>query len=74
MDIFLFFGTRLDGAPPEATNRLLKNKQDGTFTEVTDKAGLRAVGWANGVCVADYAVARSSVTRINLSEGPGQPT
>jgi len=54
MDIFLLSGTRLEGDPPEATNRLYKNNRDGTFTDVTDKAGLRAVGWANGVCVADY--------------------
>jgi hypothetical protein len=54
MDIFLLSGTRLERDPPEATNRLYKNNRDGTFTDVTDKAGLRAVGWANGVCVADY--------------------
>jgi enediyne biosynthesis protein E4 len=54
MDIFLLSGTRLEGAPTEATNRLYKNNRDGTFTDVTDKAGLRAVGWANGVCIADY--------------------
>jgi hypothetical protein len=54
MDVFLLSGTRLEGAPPEATNRLYKNNRDGTFTDVTDKAGLRAVGWANGVCVGDY--------------------
>ncbi len=54
MDIFLLSGTRLEGDPPQATNRLYRNNRDGTFTDVTDKAGLRAVGWANGVCVADY--------------------
>lgn len=54
MDIFLLSGTRLEGAPPEATNRLFKNNRDGTFTDVTDKAGLRATGWGNAVCVADY--------------------
>jgi enediyne biosynthesis protein E4 len=54
MDIFLLCGTRLDGAPPEATNRLYKNNRDGTFTDVTDNARLRAVGRANGVCIADY--------------------
>jgi hypothetical protein len=54
MDIFLLSGTRVEGAPPEATNRLYKNNRDGTFTDVTDKAGLRAAGWANGVCIADY--------------------
>lgn len=54
MDIFILSGTRLDGDPPEATNRLYKNNRDGTFTDVTEKAGLKAVGWANGVCVGDY--------------------
>jgi enediyne biosynthesis protein E4 len=54
MDIFLLSGTRLDGNPPEATNRLYKNNRDGTFTDVTEKSGLRMAGWANGVCIADY--------------------
>jgi len=54
MDIFLLCGTRLEGNPPGATNRLYKNNRDGTFTDVTEKAGLHAAGWANGVCVADY--------------------
>jgi len=54
MDIFLLSGTRLDGAPPDATNRLYKNNRDGTFTDVTEKAGLRAVGWASAVCTGDY--------------------
>ena len=54
MDIFLLSGTRLGGDPPEATNRLYKNNRDGTFTDVTEKAGLKAVGWASGVCVGDY--------------------
>ena len=54
LDIFILGGTRLEGAPPEATNRLYKNNRDGTFTDVTDKAGLRDAGWANGVCVGDY--------------------
>ena len=54
MDIFLLSGTRLEGDPPEATNRLYKNNRDGTFTDVTEKSGLKSAGWANGVCVADY--------------------
>ncbi len=54
MDIFLLSGTRLEGDPPEATNRLYKNNRDGTFTDVTERAGMKAVGWANGVCVGDY--------------------
>ena len=54
MDLFILSGTRLEGNPPEATNRLYKNNRDGTFTDVTEKAGLTAAGWANGVCVGDY--------------------
>jgi len=54
IDIFLLCGTRLGGDPPEATNRLYKNNRDGTFTDVTEKSGLGAVGWASGVCVGDY--------------------
>ncbi len=54
MDIFLLSGTRLQADPPGATNRLYKNNRDGTFTDVTDHAGLRGVGWASGVCVGDY--------------------
>ena len=54
MDLFLLSGTRVEGAPDDATNRLYKNNRDGTFTDVTDTAGLRAAGWASGVCVGDY--------------------
>ncbi|MGC1647721.1 MAG: CRTAC1 family protein [Candidatus Sulfotelmatobacter sp.] len=54
VDLFLLSGTRLEGDPPGATNRLYKNNRDGTFTDVTEKAGLRAVGWASGVCIGDY--------------------
>jgi enediyne biosynthesis protein E4 len=54
MDIFLLGGTRLEGDPQGASNRLYKNNRDGTFTDVTAQAGLQAVGWASGVCVGDY--------------------
>jgi enediyne biosynthesis protein E4 len=54
MDLFLLSGTRLEGAPAGATNRLYKNNRDGTFTDVTEKAGLGAAGWASAVCVGDY--------------------
>jgi enediyne biosynthesis protein E4 len=54
MDVFLLGGTRLEGDPPGATNRLYKNNRDGTFTDVTARAGLVAAGWASGVCVGDY--------------------
>ncbi len=54
LDIFVVSGTRFDGAPPGATNRLYRNNHDGTFTDVTVKAGLERTGWGQGVAVADY--------------------
>ncbi len=54
LDIFVLGGTRLEGAPPDATNRLYKNNRNGTFTDVTEKAGLRATDWASAVTVGDY--------------------
>jgi enediyne biosynthesis protein E4 len=36
------------------TNHLYKNNRDGTFTDVTEKAGLIHSGWGQGVCVGDY--------------------
>jgi enediyne biosynthesis protein E4 len=54
MDIFVLSGTRMNAAPAGATNRLYKNNRDGTFTDVTEKAGLHELGWASGVCVGDY--------------------
>ena len=54
MDIFILSGTRMNETPAGATNRLYKNNRDGTFTDVTEKAGLHDVGWASAVCVGDY--------------------
>src|SRR3954452_11103379 len=54
MDLFVLSGTRLGGAPQGTTNRLYKNNRDGTFTDVTEKAGLHSLGWACGVCIGDY--------------------
>jgi hypothetical protein len=54
MDLLVLNGTRLEGDPPGATNRLYKNNRNGTFTDVTAKAGLTRTGWASGVTVADY--------------------
>ena len=54
MDIFILSGRRLENTPPSATNRLYKNNRNGTFTDVTAKAGLVDIGWAQGVCVGDY--------------------
>ncbi|MGE5110927.1 MAG: CRTAC1 family protein [Acidobacteriaceae bacterium] len=56
LDVFLVNGTRLEGFPAgkEPINHLFKNNRDGTFTDVTDKAGLRRSGWGQGVCIGDY--------------------
>jgi hypothetical protein len=54
LDIFLLSGTRWGGAPRGTTNRLYRNNRDGTFSDVTDAAGLRRIGWFSGVTVADY--------------------
>jgi hypothetical protein len=54
MDIFLLTGTRLEGNPQGNSNRLYKNNRNGTFTDVTARAGLELSGWANSVCIGDY--------------------
>src|SRR6267143_1740381 len=55
-DIFLVNGTTLEGFPKgkAPTNHLYRNNHDGTFTDVTAKAGLSATGWGQGACVGDY--------------------
>jgi hypothetical protein len=55
-DIFIVNGTTLQGFPKgnAPTNHLYHNNHDGTFTDVTTKAGLTATGWGQGVCVGDY--------------------
>ena len=55
VDIFIVNGTRLEDPPPkDATNRLYRNNHDGTFTDVTERAGLRHTGWGNSVAIGDY--------------------
>jgi len=54
LDVFVLCGTRMEDPVPGSTNRLYKNNRDGTFTDVTEKAGLIRTGWASGVTVADY--------------------
>ncbi len=54
LDILVLSGTRMDSPPPEATNRLYKNNRDGTFSDVTEKAGLLRTGWASSVTIGDY--------------------
>ncbi len=55
-DIFVVNGTTLDPVPQGKvpTSHLYRNNHDGTFTDVTAKAGLTHTGWGQGVCVGDY--------------------
>ena len=56
MDIFLVNGTTLEGFPKgqEPTNHLYRNKGNGTFEDVTARAGLAQSGWGQGACAGDY--------------------
>jgi hypothetical protein len=56
VDIFLVNGWRLEGFPKgeEPVCHLFKNNRDGTFTDVTLKAGLARSGWGQACCVGDY--------------------
>jgi enediyne biosynthesis protein E4 len=55
-DIFLINGTTLQDFPDTKapTNHLYHNNHDGTFADVTTKAGLSASGWGQGACAGDY--------------------
>jgi len=56
LDIFLVNGTTLDSVVRDRhpTSYLFHNDRDGTFTDVTQKAGLNRSGWGQGCCVGDY--------------------
>ena len=57
-DIFLVNGTTLTSDPSnpkeKPTSHLFHNNHDGTFTDVTVRAGLASTGWGQGACVGDY--------------------
>jgi hypothetical protein len=56
LDIFLVNGTSFDPAIRDRhpTSFLFHNNRDGTFIDVTAKAGLTCSGWGQGCCVGDY--------------------
>jgi len=64
LDIFFVNGAPLSDPTPKGTipqkqspkdwNRLYHQKPDGTFEDVTEKAGLQGVGYGMGVAVGDY--------------------
>ncbi len=55
-DVFFVNGSRMEGFPPgeEPTNHLYRNLGNGSFQDVTERAGLTRSGWGQGVCAADY--------------------
>jgi enediyne biosynthesis protein E4 len=64
LDLFFVNGARLldpmplgavpDKSDPRFWNRLYKNNRDGTFTDVTEKAGLQGRLYGMGVATGDY--------------------
>ena len=57
LDIFFTNGARipsLEKDSPDFSNRLYHNNHDGTFTDVTDRAGVKGYGYSVGVAVADF--------------------
>ena len=64
LDIFLVNGAPLSDPTPKGTipqktgpkywNRLYHQKADGTFEDVTERAGLQGAGYGMGVAVGDY--------------------
>jgi hypothetical protein len=56
MDIYLVDSGKCDffAPDPPLRNALYKNNRDGTFTDVTEKAGVAAGGFGQGVAVGDY--------------------
>ncbi len=64
LDLYFVNGARLGdpqpaGKPPDKSdprywNRLYRNNRDGTFTDVTEKAGVRGHSYGMGVAIGDY--------------------
>jgi hypothetical protein len=64
LDLFLVNGAEINDPSPAGTipqktgakywNRLYHQKADGTFEDVTEKAGLQGAGYGMGVAVGDY--------------------
>jgi hypothetical protein len=57
LDIFFTNGAAipsLEKIDPGYWNRLYRNNGDGTFTDVTEQAGVKGVGYSMGVAAGDY--------------------
>lgn len=56
LDLFFVNGTTLEGFDKgdSPTSHLYRNRGNGTFEDVTAKAGLALTGWGQGACAGDY--------------------
>ena len=57
LDVYLVNGAEipsLEKTSPAYWNRLFHNNRDGTFTDVTEKAGVAGAGYGMGAAVGDY--------------------
>jgi hypothetical protein len=57
LDVYLVNGAAIPSLrkeSPKYWNRLFHNNRDGTFTDVTEKAGVRGEGYGMGVAIGDY--------------------
>ena len=57
LDIYLVNGAAIPSLKkegPQYWNRLYHNNHDGTFTDVTEKAGVKGEGFGMGVAIGDY--------------------
>lgn len=57
LDIFFTNGASipsLEKTDSSYANRLFRNNGDGTFTDVTERAGLQGIGYSMGVAAGDY--------------------
>jgi hypothetical protein len=57
LDVFFTNGARIPSLVkdnPQFWNRLYRNQGDGTFRDVTEKAGVRGAGYSMGVAAADF--------------------
>jgi hypothetical protein len=57
LDIFFTNGAAipsLEKSDPKFWNRLYRNNGDGTFTDVTEQAGVKGIGYSMGVAAGDF--------------------
>jgi hypothetical protein len=57
LDVYVVNGAAIPSLQkegPQYWNRLYHNNHDGTFTDVTEKAGVKGLGYGMGVAIGDY--------------------